>query len=109
MEAMTLDAVLRQIRAVPGVMSADIKGKRWRIVVADRDLYPVRRRAASWLARCETQHSGLLWEMESATSCGCLRLHGTCDLQHGVPVSEHHWVPTRRIDSRRTPTVDRQP
>lgn len=70
MEAMTLDAVLQQIRAVPGVLSADIKGKRWWIVVADRDLYPVRRRVDAWLARCETQQLGLLWEMESAESCG---------------------------------------
>ena len=71
MEAMTIDAVLRQIRAVPGVLSADIKGKRLWIKVSDRDLYPVQRRVAAWLARCNTQQLGLLWEMESAESCGC--------------------------------------
>ena len=66
MESMTVEAVLRQIRAVPGVMSADIKGKRWWIVVAASDLYPVQRRVAASLARCETPELGLLWEMESA-------------------------------------------
>jgi hypothetical protein len=76
MEAMTIDAVLQQIRAVPGVLSADIKGKRLWIKVADRDLYPVRRRVAAWLARCETSQLGLLWEMESATSCGCYDSRG---------------------------------
>ena len=70
MEAMTIDAVLRQIRAVPGVLSADIKGKRLWIKAADRDLYPVRRRVAAWLTRCDSQSLGLLWEMESAESCG---------------------------------------
>jgi hypothetical protein len=71
MEAMTVEAVLAQIRAVPGVMSADIKGKRLWIVVAAHDLYPVQRRVATWLARCETQQLGLLWEMTSAESRGC--------------------------------------
>ena len=68
---MTIEAVLQQIRAVPGVLSADIKGKRWWIVVSDRDLYPVQRRVAAWLARCDSQQLGLLWEMERAESCGC--------------------------------------
>ena len=71
MQPMTMEAVLQQIRAVPGVLSADIKGKRWWIVVAASDLYPVQRRVAAWLARCETPELGLLWEMESAESCGC--------------------------------------
>src|ERR1035441_1985079 len=68
---MTIEGVLQQIRAVPGVLSADIKGKRWWIVVSDRDLYPVQRRVAAWLARCDSQQLGLLWEMERAESCGC--------------------------------------
>jgi hypothetical protein len=51
-------------------LSADIKGKRLWIKVSDRDLYPVQRRVAAWLARCESQQLGLLWEMESAESCG---------------------------------------
>src|ERR1035437_4483961 len=67
---MTVEAVLLQIRTVPGVMSADIKGRRWWIVVAASDLYPVRRRVDAWLARCESQQLELLWEMDSAESCG---------------------------------------
>jgi hypothetical protein len=70
LESMTVEAVLLQIRTVPGVMSADIKGRRWWIVVAASDLYPVRRRVDAWLARCESQQLGLLWEMDSAESCG---------------------------------------
>ena len=53
------------------MMLPDIKGKRLWIRVSDRDLYPVRRRVDAWLARCETQQLGLLWEMERAECCGC--------------------------------------
>lgn len=70
MEAMTTEAVLQQIRAVPGVLSADISGGRLCIKVAGRDLFPVRRRVAAWLARCVTPVPDLRWEMESTESCG---------------------------------------
>ncbi|HUJ72109.1 MAG TPA: hypothetical protein VLZ30_07680 [Verrucomicrobiae bacterium] len=69
MEAMTVDAVLAQIRMVPGVLSVDLKYNRLWIRVAARDWFPVDRRVAAWLSLCVLPMR-LRWELEKAEPCG---------------------------------------
>ena len=69
MEALSIEAVIAQIRAVPGVLSADLKGDRLWVEMAARDWPPVRRRVAAWLALCAAPPE-LLWELINAEPCG---------------------------------------
>jgi tRNA threonylcarbamoyladenosine modification (KEOPS) complex Pcc1 subunit len=69
MESVTFEDVLAQIRAVPGVMSADMGAKRLLIKVAAKDWFPIRRRVEAWLQLCATP-PGVRWELDDAASCG---------------------------------------